>query len=410
MKTYISFYEALEIIQNFDIPKIGTEKIFFGNALNRVLSEDIIAKQPMPRFYTSSMDGYAFCYDDLEVLQSEGLKINGDNPAGLKDFLVLEPKTCIKTFTGSRMPKNSDSIVIIENIDERNGRIFLKNPQISIQKGDWVRKIGENYQQGEVLLKKGQKISAYEIGLLADLNKVFIEVFRKPKIGILSGGNEIIEVGESSENENIVRSVNNHLLKALVESLGGEGVLYPMMSDDKTEIKRMFENAFKDCDMLLSTGGMSKGDYDFTQEVMQDLCKMEFKGVRIKPGKPVAFGKYKDKFLLALPGNPNSAAITFYLFGYILFYKMLGVSYKHIFLKAVLEEKIIKKDSRMEFRVCDLHIKEGEYYVGFSDKKVLQSSVVNNLCQKSALCILPEGEIELKRNDKIEILLFKEFI
>ncbi|PAF44051.1 hypothetical protein BJI48_03985 [Helicobacter sp. 11S02596-1] len=414
MQKNISFKDAIRILQESAIAPIGKEKIIFSDALGRVLAEDIIAKDDMPRFATSGMDGYAFRHEDIGVLAKEGLILQGDNPAGQEGEIALESQAAIKTFTGSKMPQNSDTLVLVESVICQDGRVVL-NPKAPLpKKGDWVRQAGENYAKGDILLQKGTNIGPYEIGLLADLNQVFVKVFRKPRVGILSGGAEIIEVGEETSAKNCVRSVNNHLLKAMVTSLGGEAILYPIMPDDKQKIIEMMREAFLDCDILLTTGGMSMGDYDFTQEAIFEICDVAFKGVRMKPGKPVAYGSYdggnQKKHLLALPGFPNSAALTFYLFGRLIFAKMFGKRFEHRFLKAILKEDIARTDSRMEFRVCDLAVSDGHYEVSFSSKRVLQSSVVNNLCGESALVILQENGMDLKKGSEVDILLFKYFL
>ncbi|PAF42317.1 molybdopterin molybdotransferase MoeA [Helicobacter sp. 11S03491-1] len=414
MQKNISFYEAIDLLRQTKIDLLSKEKVIFSDGLNRILAQDVVAKDNMPKFCTSSMDGYAFCYEDLGILQTQGLVLQGDNPAGAEDKKSLESKATIKTFTGSKMPQNSDTILIVENALIKEGRVFL-SPNASLpKKGQWVRQVGENYSKGDVLLRKNSRIGAYEIGLLADLNQVFIEVYKKPRVAILSGGSEIIEVGEERISDNTIYSVNNHLLKAMVISMGGEAVLYPVMPDNKEDIKTMMSEALRDCDILLSTGGMSMGDYDFTQQAIEELCEIVFKGVRIKPGKPVIYGIFQNqnqkKYLFGLPGFPNSAAITFYLFGKIIFAKMLGMDYKHQFVKAILSEKISKNDERMEFRVCDLNISNGKYQVDFSTKRVLQSSVVNNLCGESALVVLPEGEGEVAKGAEVDIIFFKNFL
>ncbi|MDO7253551.1 molybdopterin molybdotransferase MoeA [Helicobacter cappadocius] len=414
MQKNISFYEAIDFILKSQISLLGREKVVFSDALGRVLAQDIIAKSNMPKFPTSSMDGYAFCFADFPRLLSEGLFLDGDNPAGADVEFSLKPASAIKTFTGSRMPKNSDTILLVEYSVCKEGKVFLSQDAPVIKKGDWVRCVGENYCSGDVLLKRGDFIGAYEIGLLADLNEVFVEVFRKPKVAILTGGSEIIEVGENRDCENMIYSVNNHLLKAMVTSMGGEGILYPIMPDKKETIKELMSEAFRDCDILLSTGGMSMGDYDFTQQAIAELCEVVFKGVRIKPGKPFGYALYhqdqKIKHLLALPGSPNSAALSFYLFGSVVFAKMFGITYEHQVLKAILSEDVIRTDSRMEFRVCDLEIFEGRYYANFSKKRIFQSSVINNLCGKSALVILQENGENLHKGDEVDMIIFKNFL
>lgn len=413
MKKNISFFEAVDFITHSNILPLGREKVIFSDSLGRVLAQDVIAKSNMPKFPTSSMDGYAFCFEDINKLATEGLIFQGDNPAGAS-VPTLESDSVIKTFTGSTMPKNSDTILLVEHSFCEGGRVFLSKEAPLPKKGDWVRSVGENYAQGDILLKRGDVIGAYEIGLLADLNEVFVEVFRKPRVGILTGGSEIIEVGQERVSENAIRSVNNHLLKAMVQSMGGEAFLYSIMPDKKESIKEMMIEVMNDCDILVSTGGMSMGDYDFTQQAIFELSEVIFKGVRIKPGKPVSYALYNQgdfkKPLLGLPGSPNSAAITFYLLGRLIFAMMLGIDYKHQFVKANLSEDVRRNDSRMEFRVCDLEIIEGQYYVGFSNKRALQSSVVNNLCGKTALVVLEENRGNLHKGDVVDILLFRNFL
>lgn len=413
MKKNISFFEAVDFITHSQILPLGREKVIFSDSLGRVLAQDIIAKSNMPKFATSSMDGYAFCFEDIQKLTTEGLIFQGDNPAGAS-VEPLKSSSTIKSFTGSIMPKNSDTILLVEHSFCEGGRVFLSKDAPLPKKGDWVRSVGENYAQGDVLLKRGDIIGAYEIGLLADLNEVFVEVFRKPRVGILSGGSEIIEVGQERTSENAIRSVNNHLLKAMVQVMGGEAFLYPIMPDKKESIKEMMIEAMRDCDMLVSTGGMSMGDYDFTQYVISELSEVIFKGVRMKPGKPVSYALYDQggvkKPLLGLPGSPNSAAVTFYLLGHLIFARMLGIDYKHQFLKATLSEDISKNDTRMEFRVCDLEIIDGRYYVSFSKKRTLQSSIINNLCGQTALVVLQENTDDLHKGDVVDIVLFRNFL
>lgn len=413
MTKNISFFEAVDFITHSKILPLGREKVIFSDSLGRVLAQDVVAKSNMPKFPTSSMDGYAFCFEDVQKLRMEGLIFQGDNPAGTS-IEPLQPNSAIKTFTGSTMPQNSDTILLVEHSFCQRGRIFLSKDAPLPKKGDWVRSVGENYAQGDILLKRGDIVGAYEVGLLADLNEVFVEVFRKPRVGILTGGSEIIEVGQERVSENTIRSVNNHLLKAMVQMMGGEAFLYSIMPDKKESIKEMMIEVMNNCDVLVSTGGMSMGDYDFTQQVISELSEVVFKGVRIKPGKPVSYALYNQgdlkKPLLGLPGSPNSAAVTFYLLGRLIFAMMLGIDYKHQFLKAILSEDVKRSDSRMEFRVCDLEIIEGQYYASFSKKRALQSSVINNLCGKTALVVLEENGGNLHKGDVVDILLFKNFL
>lgn len=409
MKSNISYQESLEILHSLEVSAKSYEKIPFSQALGRILAQDIIAEENMPKHPTSAMDGYALNSQDIDLLFSKGVEILSINKAGESEEQVCQRGGCIKTFTGAKIPTNCDTLVLVEEVRVEEGKIYALEG-VKPQKGRWIRAVGENYTKGEVLLKKGSKITPFEIGLLAELNCVFVCVYLKPKVAILSGGDEIIEVGER-ERENSIRSVNNHLLQALCSSMGAEGRIYPLLLDNKEQIQRQVKEALRDCDILITTGGASKGDFDYTQEVIKESCEMSFKGVRMKPGKPVGFGvREGEQFVFSLPGFPNSCAVTFMLFVRVIIAKLLGTSPMIEPLKAKLTQAIKRADSRMEFRICNLRIENGIYEVGFWNKKTLQSSVVNNFCSKSALMILEENGGDLQEGEMVEILLLDSLI
>lgn len=409
MKTNISYQESIEILNSIPIQPKSIEKIPFSQALGRILAEDIIAEENMPKHPTSAMDGYALNYEDIPLLFGEGVRVLSVNKAGESEERICERGGCIKTFTGAKIPANCDTLALVEEVREEGGKLYALEG-VSFQKGKWIRAVGENYAKGEVLLKKGSKITPFEIGLLAELNCVYVCVYLKPRVAILSGGDEIIEVGER-ERENAIRSVNNHLLQALCSSMGAEGRIYPLLADNKEQIAKQVKEALRDCDVLITTGGASKGDFDYTQEVIKEACEMQFKGVRMKPGKPVGFGTTKEgQYVFTLPGFPNSSAVTFMLFTRLVLGKLLGTNPTLESLKARLTQTIKRADSRMEFRICNLRVQNGIYEVGFWDKKTLQSSVVNNFCSKSALMILEENGAELQEGEMVEVLLLDSLI
>ena len=409
MKSNISYQESIEILHSLQIRPKGIEKIPFTQALGRILAEDIIAEENMPKYPTSAMDGYALNYEDVPLLFGSGVQVLSVNKAGESEEKIAQRGGCIKTFTGAKIPTNCDTLVLVEEVREEEGKIFALEG-MEFKKNKWIRVVGENYIKGEVLLTKGSKITPFEVALLAELNCVFVCVYLKPKVAILSGGDEIIEVGER-ERENSIRSVNNHLLQALCTSMGAEGRIYPLLADNKEQIGKQVKEALRDCDVLITTGGASKGDFDYTQEVIKEVCNMQFKGVRMKPGKPVGFGISKEgQYVFTLPGFPNSSAVTFMLFARVILGKLLGTTPALEPLQARLSQGIKRADSRMEFRICNLRVQNGIYEVGFWDKKTLQSSVVNNFCSKSALMILQEGGIDLQEGEMVEILLLDSLI
>lgn len=409
--TMVSYEQALKIIQDLPIKPLGTQQVHFKNAFHRICAQDICAPYNVPAYPTAAMDGYAIHFDDIPMLLQEGLKILPPNKAGNPTRPTLQRGYAIKTFTGSIMPLNADTLIIVEHITLQDNRIFLNVPKEQVQKSQWIRQVGDNYKEGEILLHKGDKIGAFEIGLLAELNCNFIQVYQKVRVGILCVGDEIIEVGEINPHSNVVRSVNTHLLESLLLEMQQEPIIYPIVKDDKALIKAAYEKALEECDMLITTGGMSMGDYDYTQEVMKELTQIHFKGVRLKPGKPVTFGTFAKKgtFVLGLPGFPNSSAVTFLLFGLPILARLQSRVYKPMLLQAKLLEDVYRTDSRMEFRACEIINDNGILGVKFSAKKSLQSSMINNLTHNTALALLAENGSNLQAGEQIQIMLLNEF-
>ncbi len=453
----ISYQEAINILNTIPLEPLGTQQVHFKNALNRILAQDIKAPCNVPAYPTAAMDGYAIMFEDLELLATQGLAILPPNKAGNPTRPNLTKAHAIKTFTGSIMPLNADTLVIVEHITLKDDRIFLNAPidsirksqwirqvgdnykenEILLHKGDkigafevgllddriflnapidsirksqWIRQVGDNYKENEILLHKGDKIGAFEVGLLAELNQSFVQVYQKAKVGILCVGDEIIEVGQDSPHQNVVRSVNTHLLESLLLQMGQEPIIYPITKDDKTLIKATYTQALKECDMLLTTGGMSMGDYDYTQEVMQELSQIHFKGVRLKPGKPVAFGSANNTLILGLPGFPNSCAVTFLLFGTTLLARLHNRIHKPLCLEATLLEECKRSDSRLEFRACEVFSHNGKLSISFASKKSIQSSMVNNLTRNTALAILEENGSDLPKGAIVQVIFLHHLV
>ena len=404
----VDFKDAYRMVLESNIKIIGSQRVDFSSSLHRVLARDIIAEQNMPLCAVSNMDGYAFSFDDYELLKNQGLRILDFNPAGSQKT-ILQRGGAIKTLTGAMMPENSDTIVIIEQVEQYQGMLKLKDNTSFLQRGQWVRQVGDHYCQGEKLLDRGTRIRAYEIGLLAELNQSFVSVYQKPKVGILSSGNEVIEVGQERDHLGQVRSVNQHLLSAMIQEMGGIPIIKEICQDDFEMLERLFVELLEECDLIVTTGGMSKGDFDFTQDVIKKYANVEFHGINVKPGKPTLFAMSKQKQpkpILGLPGNPNASALMFYLFGGAIIEKFFGLKKEIPQLKAVLDTPIKRSDSRLEFRSLELRIKDGVYYVSEESKKSNQSAIINNLCNQSALAVLKENDLDLDKGSQVDIILF----
>ncbi|RAX54741.1 hypothetical protein CCY99_02985 [Helicobacter sp. 16-1353] len=405
MNKYVTFNEALKLIQQTKINELGIEKIFINQSVGRILYNDIRAKDNMPKFDTSNMDGYAFCYDDLEILKNSGLTIDSINKAGNEFKCEVKKGFCIKTFTGSKMPENADSLVIVEQVKVVDNKIFLKQNE-NVEKAKWIRKKGENYKKNDILLHKGTHISPFDIGILAQNNNVFVEVYRQPKVAILTSGDEILEIGEIPNNDNYIYSSNNHILNAIVSSLGCIGSIYPILKDSNTTIKNALKDALKQNDVVITTGGMSKGDFDFTKNIIGEFGSSIFESVQIKPGKVISYINCNaDKHIIALPGNPISCVVSFLLFGRLIIAKMLGVTPTIPIHKAKLINDIKDIDtSRMEFALADLYLRDGKYEVELKPNR--QSYMINNI--NGAMILIDKKPI--KKDNLVDIILLDELI
>lgn len=405
MQEKISYLQAKEILNSQNIYPKGIERVFLHESLNRILSQDIFAPNDMPILNLSNMDGYAI-YSAMLKNINECFEILQENPAGNKEILELPTnKPCaIKTFTGAAIPKNADILVPIEWAEIKGNHIIIKQiPKI----GEFIRKKGDNYKKGEKLLSKGTKINSHHIGLLASLNQVFVEVYERPKVGILVNGNEILELGESKDSPNSIYNANGHLLYAKILENGGIPKLYPILKDDKEQIQSCLQTALRECDLILSTGGASVGDYDFIRQISQQQKEqVVFRGVRIKPGQHVLYAHFGGKQFFGLPGFPNSTLITFELFAKIILAKLCGSKPYQESIQITLDEDLQKNDSRLEFRVCNIRNQAGIFSIDFLGKKDFQSAILNNFCpldnSRVGLAIL---ENQTTKGKSIEVLL-----
>lgn len=405
MQEKISYLQAKEILNSQNIYPKGIERVFLHESLNRILSQDIFAPNDMPMLNLSNMDGYAI-YSAMLKNINECFEILQENPAGNKEILELPTnKPCaIKTFTGATIPKNADILVPIEWAEIKGNHIIIKQiPKI----GEFIRKKGDNYKKGEKLLSKGTKINSHHIGLLASLNQVFVEVYERPKVGILVNGNEILELGESKDSPNSIYNANGHLLYAKILENGGIPKLYPILKDDKEQIQSCLQTALRECDLILSTGGASVGDYDFIRQISQQQKEqVVFRGVRIKPGQHVLYAYFGGKQFFGLPGFPNSTLVTFELFAKIILAKLCGSKPYQESIQITLDEDLQKNDSRLEFRVCNIRNQAGIFSIDFLGKKDFQSAILNNFCpldnSRVGLAIL---ENQTTKGKSIEVLL-----
>ncbi len=402
--SFISYEASQNLLELLDMGTAKSEKLFLSDTIGRVLHEDIIATENSPKCPTSSMDGYAVKHADLE---SGCIKILGDNPAGSANALSVSKGVCVKTFTGSIMPDGADTLIQIENVTVEGNTITIDE---SVPFGANIRPVGESYIKDEVLIQKGSVISFAEIGVMAGLGRVMINVVQKPRVAIVSTGSEILDLGEEALNASQIRSTNNYTIEALVTMAGAEAIQLGTISDDKASITQGFENALRSADIIISTGGVSVGDYDFVKEIIPRLgAEVIFKGVKIKPGQHIMVAQKGNKFIIALPGFAYSSTVTCILYAIPLIRRFLGLESTLNVVEATLKKPFQKRSNKSEFTACNVLLEEGKYWVDFADKKLGSSAILTNMLHGAALMITGEDDGDLEAGMSVNIILLDRF-
>ncbi len=400
----LSYETSQNMLDLLSVDSSRFERVPLNLSLGRVLAEDIVARFNDPQFPTASMDGYALKHEDLTAAT---LKVLGDNPAGSDEKRLVSQGECIKTFTGSMMPEGTDTLIPRENVTYENGEITITK---EVPKGFSVRPIGEGYRAGDILITKGTKISFVEIGVMAGLNQVMVKVALRPRVAVIATGSEILDLGEPSDNPAQIRSSNNYTLAALFEQAGAEVIQLGTAPDNRDEIMQTFQKAIASADIIVSTGGVSVGDYDFVKDIVPRLgAQVIYKGVNIKPGRHIMLAQLESKFFLTLPGFAYSSTVTAILYALPLIAKMLGREQAYKTVAAKLQADFTKRSPFTEFTACNVLVEDGEYFVNFEGKKVGSSAILTNMLQSSALMIAGEDDSFLEAGTYVNVILLENF-
>ncbi len=396
----ISYETSQNMLSLLSVVAERGERVFLSQALGRILAEDIVACEDYPSHPTASMDGYALRHADLAGYDT--FEILGDNPAGADEIGRVSEGVCIKTFTGSLLPAGADTLIPIENVRVEGTRIRIEKP---VPLGFAIRPVGESYREGEILIERGSKIGFAQIGVLAGINRVMVRVAQRPRVALIATGSEILDIGEAARHAGQIRSSNSYTLQALIEQLGGECVQLGIVGDDKKAIEQRFEEALRSADIVVTTGGVSVGDYDFVKHIIPRLgADVLFKGVNIKPGQHVMLAQRGEKFIIALPGFAYSSTVTFILYAAPLMARMMGMENPFEPIEATLKTPFAKRSNKSEFTACNLSFEEGRYWVDFDGKKSGSSAILTNLLGEAALMICGEEDGELEAGTQVRVI------
>ena len=332
---------AIEPLSPVDVP--------VGDALGLVLARDVVAPEALPRFSNSAMDGYAVRADDV-VMASENepveLSVVGEVRAGSPGDVEVAPRTSVRIMTGAPIPPGADAIVPVELTSEHDGRIRIVE---SVAVGRHVRPAGEDVAEGGVLVRAGTELSPGELAVLAAAGASPLPLRRGPRVAVLVTGDELVPP-EASPGAGQIRDSNSIALRTLVAQAGGEPLPFPVVEDDRQAVREALGRAADLADLIVTSGGVSVGGYDFIKEIVEELGSIELWRVAMQPGKPVVLGRVGSRPLLGLPGNPVSVHVAFEQFVRPAIRKLRGCrSLLRPTVAARLTETVRKPPGRLHF-------------------------------------------------------------
>ncbi len=326
-----------------DIQYKDKTEIKLTDSLHRVIAEDLFANKNSPPHDISAMDGYALDCNENDMKGSI-LSVVGKVPAGKRLLKTIHKGEAIRVFTGSRIPDNLNTVVIQENVTEKNNKITI-NEKIGAHQH--IRKKGFDFQKGDKLIEDGTKIEPRHISLAASMNHTSLLVYKKPTVAIISSGDELVRPGTKFANEKIISS-NSYGIKSYIEKLGGVAIDIGIAKDTKEDIQKKIQKA-KEADIIVTIGGASVGEFDLIKESIRDELDLKFWKIAMRPGKPLIFGHLNNSKFLGLPGNPVSALVCSQLFLKPMLLKMQNIDHSITLTKAKLKKDLKKNDERQDY-------------------------------------------------------------
>lgn len=403
--------EALERVLD-GVPVLPAESVAISEALGRVLASPVVAEDSLPPFANSAMDGYAVRAADVAQARRETpavLEVVGDIAAGVDLDLTLAPGEAARIMTGAPLPRGADAVVPVESTGEpwRDGQRPLP-AQIEIFRAvashDYVRFPGEDIEAGQTVLPAGHLVRPQEIGVLASLGVSHVPVFRRPRVAVLATGDELIAVEEPLRPGKI-RNSNAYTQEAQIRALGAVPVALGIARDEVGDVRDKLQQGLESkVDLFVSSAGVSVGAYDVVKDVLEAEGNVGFWRVRMRPGKPLAFGTYQGVPYLGLPGNPVSALVSFERFAQPAILKMAGhTKWERPRLTITLADPL-KSDGRETYaRAIVSRDADGTCTARLTGEQ--GSHIMTSLVQANALVIVPEGMRDVPAGAQLEALM-----
>ena len=398
--------QALNNILESILP-LGAESVDIAEAGGRILAEEIRADSDVPYSDNSAMDGYALRAEDIRGASDAAparLTVLEDVPAGTVPTKTIVPGTASRIMTGAPVPDGADAVLMVEHTKKLDGEMLAL---ASIEPGANIRRAGEDIKKGTLLFNAGRELSAADIGMVASAGYARPLVYRRPVVGVISTGDEVVEPSAPA-GRGKVRNSNSYTLIALCREAGAEPKYLGIVADSRPALETAFSSAAESCDVIITTGGVSVGDFDLVKAVLGDLGKINFWKINMKPGKPLAFGTLGGKPLFGLPGNPVSTMVAFEMFVRPSLLKMMGV--REILrprLQAKLACEIIEKPSRVKIiRGVASRKKTGVTVTTTGEQG---SGILMSMSLANCLIVMPDGVGKLKKGDIADIIPLDNF-
>ncbi len=396
--------DGLDKLLTLISPNKLTEKVSLDQAAHRVLAESINAPFPLPSFDNSAMDGYAIAVDEITIGQE--YPIQGKSFAGKPFSHKLRPGHAIRIMTGAAIPDGADCVIMQENTRSIGQNVSFDK---LADAGNNIRRAGEDISQGAIVLTENIKLNAAHIALLASVGCDAIQVYKKTRVGLLSTGDELKSPGQPLSYGDIYNS-NGPAISTMLENLNVEIIDYGILSDDPDLFRSAFQKADQECDFVITSGGVSVGEADYTKDILEELGDIDFWKLAIKPGKPFAFGKLPSSYFIGLPGNPVSAIVTFHILGSQAIRVHQNLGFKPMQkLIASTSVSIKKSPGRMDFQRGYWQLKDGDVMVE-TTKTTQGSHILSSIANANCYIALEKDRGDVATGEKVDIWLFDDVI
>ncbi len=400
--TDLQVEDALDMVLR-SVTRLGKEKRLILDCLGSVLAENVEADMDIPPFDNSAMDGYAVTAADTAAARPEkpvSLRVIADLPAGRFPSQPIRSGETVRIMTGAPMPPGADAVIRTEEVERCEGIVWIRKP---VPPGNDVRRAGEDVRRGDAVLREGTLVRASEVGMLATLGRKEAWVFRAPRVAVLTTGDELVEPGEPVTPGKI-RNSNLYSISAQVMACGARPFLLGVARDSEAELEEKVNRGAAEADMLITSGGVSVGDFDMVKTILARMGEILFWRVKMRPGAPVTFGRIRGKPMFGLPGNPTASMVAFEQFVRPAVLKMSGrTRLRRREVEATLDGAIKNRAGFRNFVRAIATEKNGEWFVRPAGAQ--GSGILRTMVQANALLVVPETVERLQTGDRARVQL-----